>query len=515
MRRAVYLLTFILIIATGAIMLWQWQVYSEALGQSEKEKTTAVEQLIHIEQTNKRLAVEQTISGLKAGTYTIGNPMEVAYTIEGEYEMAPAYVQVKEGQNEITFLYDIPFEWNDLSTLLTDWAVELKNTETVKAKVELIVTAADKRTGSWAAGAPLIGKVKKDTIDYYVFVNEGPVYPLYYQSGELSYAEIGENSAIFYEEGNQVSVEQLKDLLGEFSSVKNQISILTSKHDSLNRDDILILDNRLSIDQLRNELAFIEVNALFPFQNDEERWQQYIIHNLTEDTYLGGLKAKKMVEVLKSDLLEHEVDMFVQSVREINRPLSATILDEVLSSTLNKDTAFFSLNSKESEEIVPLYFYDEQNISVNGSSLEEPIVYLENRKLVPFLAIIAQVGFQYEIMDTGEILLTRADDMLRMYPGENVFILNRTDYSVKSIPIIFIHPPLLTSANFIYQMEDLSRNYQVITFDMRGHGRSSYSTRAITYELIVEDISLIHALDGFVQRRAEDLIDFFGGGVRG
>jgi len=64
-------------------------------------------------------------------------------------------------------------------------------------------------------------------------------------------------------------------------------------------------------------------------------------------------------------------------------------------------------------------------------------------------------------------------------------------YQVKGtgIPIIFIHPPLLTSANFIYQIEDLSRNYQVITFDMRGHGRSSYSTRAITYELIVEDIS--------------------------
>ena len=448
MRRTLYLLTFILITVTGGIMLWQWQVYSEVWEQSEKEKTTAVEQLIHIEQTNKRLSVEQTIVGLKAGTYNIDNPMEIAYTVEGVNEMAPAYVQVEKAQNEITLLYDIPFEWDGVSILITNWAVELENTETVKAKVELTVTA-DKRAGSWAAGAPLIGKVKKDKIDYYVFENEGPVYPLYYQSGELLYEEVGENSAIFYEEGNQANVEKVTDLLGELSSFKNQISILTSKHNSLNRDDILILDNRLSINQLRNELAFIEVNAVFPFKSDEERWQQYIVYNLAADTTLGGVKAKKMVEILKTGLLAHEVDLFVQSVKESNQPLSAEILDELLSVALNKHTAFFSLNSKESADLVPLYFYDEQKISVNGSSLEEPIVYLENRKLMPFLAIIAQVGFQYEIMDTGEIILTRADDMLRMYPGENVFILNGTDYSVKSIPIIFLQGELYIYENWL------------------------------------------------------------------
>lgn len=429
-------------------MLWQWHVYSEVLGQSDEEKTTAVEQLIHIEQTNKRLSVEQTIVGLKAGTYNIGNPMEVAYTIKGENEMAPANVRVEEGQNEITFLYDIPFEWNGVSTLLTNWAVDLESTDTVKTKVVLTVTADDK-SGSWAAGAPLIGKVKKEKIDYYVFENEGPVYPLYYQSEELLYAKVENNLAIFYEEGSQINVEKVTDLLGELSSLKNRIIILTSKHDSLNRDDILVLDNRLSIDQLRNELAFMEVNAVFPFQNDEERWQQFIIHNLAEDTYLGGVKAKEMLEILKRDLLEHEVDLFVQLVEGSNQPLSSTLLDELLSSALNKRTQFFSLNSKESEELIPLYFYDELNIVVNGVTLEEPIVYIDNKKLIPFLAIITQAGFQNEIMDSGEILLTRAEDTLRMYPDKNVFILNGTDYSVKTTPITVLQGKLYIYENWL------------------------------------------------------------------
>ncbi|MEH7381673.1 alpha/beta hydrolase [Bacillus sp. JJ1533] len=58
----------------------------------------------------------------------------------------------------------------------------------------------------------------------------------------------------------------------------------------------------------------------------------------------------------------------------------------------------------------------------------------------------------------------------------------------KGVPIVFIHPPVLTSVNFNYQLDDLSKNFQVLTFDIRGHGRSSYSSHPITYQLIVDDI---------------------------
>lgn len=63
-------------------------------------------------------------------------------------------------------------------------------------------------------------------------------------------------------------------------------------------------------------------------------------------------------------------------------------------------------------------------------------------------------------------------------------------YIVKGegVPIIFIHPPVLTCANFEYQIEELSKNFKVIAFDIRGHGRSQYSKQPITYPLIVEDM---------------------------
>lgn len=70
----------------------------------------------------------------------------------------------------------------------------------------------------------------------------------------------------------------------------------------------------------------------------------------------------------------------------------------------------------------------------------------------------------------------------------------------KGIPIVFIHPPVLTSLNFTYQIEELSQEFKVITFDIRGHGRSQYSRPPVTYPLIVEDIK--HLLDHLKIKKA-------------
>ncbi|WP_432360415.1 alpha/beta fold hydrolase [Sporosarcina sp. UB5] len=62
------------------------------------------------------------------------------------------------------------------------------------------------------------------------------------------------------------------------------------------------------------------------------------------------------------------------------------------------------------------------------------------------------------------------------------------DVQGNGIPIVFIHPPLLTSMNFIYQLNELSNHFKIIIFDIRGHGNSSFSEKALTYPLISHDI---------------------------
>ncbi|RCW41884.1 alpha/beta fold hydrolase [Paenibacillus prosopidis] len=58
----------------------------------------------------------------------------------------------------------------------------------------------------------------------------------------------------------------------------------------------------------------------------------------------------------------------------------------------------------------------------------------------------------------------------------------------KGTTILFIHPPLLTSLNFVYQIQELSAQFRTVAFNIRGHGGSEPSVKEITYPLIVEDM---------------------------
>jgi pimeloyl-ACP methyl ester carboxylesterase len=86
-------------------------------------------------------------------------------------------------------------------------------------------------------------------------------------------------------------------------------------------------------------------------------------------------------------------------------------------------------------------------------------------------------------------------------------------YHVKGhgTPIVFIHPPLLTTANFTYQQVQLSGDFQTITFDIRGHGQSAPSGLPVTYSLIVAD--MIHLLNHLKIKEAYLCGYSTGGGV--
>ncbi|WP_147535529.1 alpha/beta fold hydrolase [Bacillus marasmi] len=58
----------------------------------------------------------------------------------------------------------------------------------------------------------------------------------------------------------------------------------------------------------------------------------------------------------------------------------------------------------------------------------------------------------------------------------------------EGVPIVFVHPPLLTSSNFKYQVNELSKEFQTIVFDIRGHGNSSFSKEPVTHSRISKDI---------------------------
>jgi len=58
----------------------------------------------------------------------------------------------------------------------------------------------------------------------------------------------------------------------------------------------------------------------------------------------------------------------------------------------------------------------------------------------------------------------------------------------QGIPLLFVHPPLMTSRLFHYQRMELSDRFRVVTVDLRGHGLSSHASESFSYPLLVQDL---------------------------
>jgi pimeloyl-ACP methyl ester carboxylesterase len=69
----------------------------------------------------------------------------------------------------------------------------------------------------------------------------------------------------------------------------------------------------------------------------------------------------------------------------------------------------------------------------------------------------------------------------------------------KGPSIVCIYPILLTGEIFGHQLASLSDRFQIITFDIRGHGKSIYSKSPLTHTLIADDICALLDMLGIEQ----------------
>ncbi len=426
------------------MLFLQWKVYSE-----DQDEPPVVQQYVQIQQDRNGLHVRQIVRNIDKGTYTIQNPLNVEYQVENA-KMVHSSLVVEKEQENVEFQYNMPFKESSSSTLLLDWALQLDGVETDYFRVEITVGAGV--NGSWAAATKPVGKAKKEYVDYYVFDHSGPVFPLYYQHGEMSHFSLDNGIVVYFEPDKKLDKNQISALFSNFPEINERVLMFTSKHKELIWSDLVVLKDTYSIDQLEEKLSALYLDAVVPFGDENEKWQQHIIMNILQGKQEGSKKVAAMVDSLKSEIGEKELQSFAHEMVYQGKPLTTTILDEKLSAVAGKKTEFFSLNKDENTPLVPLYFYDSRKIMVNGNEVQESFVYLKNDQLIPFIPIAKALGYYYTVEPNNHLLVMHNEDSLRLYPDKKVFILNGRDYATSSNPITSIHDQLYI---YTYWLEDL------------------------------------------------------------
>ncbi len=423
---------FMLLIATTGILVWQWDMYSDS--KDAAASSGGVRQTVTISQGKDSIQITQTIDSLPKGNYTIHNPMKASFTLDGT-GMSDNAVEIKKDGGSITFAYALPLKANGNSKLFSNWAIGLNGVETVSSSVE--ITSEKGIGGSWGAAAKQIGSVNKEYIHYVLFEKEGPLFPIFYEVGKLSYIRLEAGPYLYYPEDSTVNIPALENAFESYDTLQDKTILFTSNHPPSAGEEMLIMGNGNNAAILKQILTSQYADSLAAFSDGKEKWLQYVVlDSLKLAADEKGTKASELVRMLETQIPRHIWISFQESLLAQDQPLTAVKLDELLSKASGRKTAFFYLNRDQYAKTVPLYFDMNKQLLVNGKIVSGTVLLMQNRKWVPLEELAKCIGFHYQRINGSELLLQKGQDILRFYPGEPVFILNGIDYTTESEPVL-------------------------------------------------------------------------------
>jgi pimeloyl-ACP methyl ester carboxylesterase len=150
------------------------------------------------------------------------------------------------------------------------------------------------------------------------------------------------------------------------------------------------------------------------------------------------------------------------------------------------------------------FVYDDMKLVVKGNAtdtllrnagFEDPdmapwkYAYIPQGANVSVTAQLAHSGRQALSIDANNVKSTAygSNDSAGHYANING---NRIYYEVygQGEPLLLLHGALGSIEAFSKQIPELSKHYQVIAVDTRGHGRSTADTTRLTYELYADDV---------------------------
>lgn len=420
MHRIFITILLLLLVVTGGVLFWQWNIYSEkSAGLNQNSKAN---EIIHMEINDHTIKIIHEISGLPAKSYHLVNPKKSKVSCqEGKQDCKllgkqNPMIKTKGGTIQLSYTLHRPIV---SAYVLDKWAIELGGVDMTKTRVE--ITHYGKKVGVWAAGAHLVGQTKKENISYFVFEGTEGVFPLYYQNKTLKQVEAdgvtvyGELSNAVFKAVKQYEVKKPCTLI-----VSNKVSPYSSEHLLIGR----------SKDKITQVLANRYYNKNYPFKEKSEKWLQSLIGAYVLGEQVEG-KSKLMIAELSKQLTAEQQATFVDLVKtNQGNEFSAALLDKWLTKVTGLKTNYFKSNKIEKAKLSSLVFINNVKwYDKKGNSSDVESVTLNSKRYYLLKQIATNLGFQYEIISDNHIYLTNGKKTFRFFPGEKTFLYNETAYS--------------------------------------------------------------------------------------
>ncbi len=421
MNRILLAILLILLLFTGGVLLWQWNIYTDSKSDLDS-KTTEADETIRMSVTDQDIKIIHEITSLPAGNYDLQNiEGKQLSCLEDKKECKITNkdkLQTTGGSIQLTYSLK---KSKASAFVLNNWAVQIKDVKMNQTQVE--ITHYGKNVGVWVAGARNVGQTKKKNISYFVFTGNDGVFPLFYRNKGLKKVE--NNGFTVYGSSANAVIKAAKQY-----EVKTPFTFVISNNvDSFTSEFLLIRPNK---DYILEVLSNRFYNKNYPFKNKQEKWLQSLIGAYVVDEEVEG-KTKKLMIELSKQLSKVQQDYFASLLKE-NRghDFSASYLDKLLSEVTGMESDYFIRNKSEKHLISPLYFMNHAiwyDAKEKGAAIES--ITMNNKRYYSLTQVTKHLGFKMERVSSTHIYLTDGSRSFRLYPGKSTFLYNEKAYSIK------------------------------------------------------------------------------------
>lgn len=438
MKYAISFFIVLLLIVSGLIF-FQFQVYSNNPDVAEEKFSYTQE--IEINYRGDSLDIRQHFKNLPNKEINIKWPNH-AINPDCFIESEQTCERISEDKTKFnasdarsqSVSYVIPLDGGLKSKqLMKDIFVTLQNGTVTYSTVH--ITTDSNLGGQWVTGLPLIGEQSLTLVNYVMFSGPGNISEMYWQQDDMDVQYTSDIVSIY---SSTKIDKQLNDQLENMQFLSEEhFAIVQGNNLSNEQGKRILFVKDLSGEGLNNSIFLSQVDSLYDF-GDSPSWVKEVVAAFLSGSIAGENKASQIVNTLMNEMSDAQLESWLQKLQDLKgSKITSTVLDKLLSETLNMHTDYF-VSNETTEGVYPLLFTDDRKLYVNQNMTEDvKIVYKDGLLYYSSKDILNLLGYEVSEGPNGYYV----DNKLRSFrfPEEyNFYVFNQRRFDIISNPFIEI-----------------------------------------------------------------------------
>ncbi len=390
-----------LLIAAGALLFMQYQVYSDQDVPTKDAYTYSQE--IEITYRGGKLDIRHHFKNLPDDQVEIIWPataIDRQCFLESETScsrLSEDKKVFKAGEKQAQSIsYVIPVEGGLTSPkLLKNIFTLLQNGAVGFSTVHISTDSATK--GQWVTAVPMIGQQSLSLVNYTMFSGKGVVKDLFWQTGGV----------VLQKKTDGVSVYTRKGLSAEVSAAIDDVARISDEHIAIIEGTSTLEGHRmlflptLTVETVQKQVIMAQMEQQYDFGNSPLWIKHIVAMTISGETY-GTPRALQVAETLNQLLDEEMKTDWKERIAQLKgQEISAQVLDEQLTEVLGTYTEYFSMNV-DTEETYPFVVNDHRSVYVNGQLADNIDVLLHEGKILYTAdTLLQRLGYTTSIGENG------------------------------------------------------------------------------------------------------------------